>query len=75
MSDQVKERGFTEAERDEIISRIQALENTCHGIANTVDGIAAFCERLAATLDAIGGNPLFAAMLPPEMMAQAGDGS
>jgi hypothetical protein len=63
-----QERGFTEMERDEIITRLQAMENTCQGIANTVDGIAAFCERLAATLDAIGGNPLFAAMLPPEMI-------
>ena len=68
-----KERGFTEAERDEIISRLQALENTCQNIANTVDGVAAFCERLAMTLDALGSNPLFSAMLPAEMLP--GDGS
>lgn len=70
------ERGFTEAERNEIIARLQATENTVNAIANTVDGIAAFCERLAMTLDAIGSNPLFSAMLPPEVAAAipGGDG-
>lgn len=69
------ERGFTEQERNEIIARLQAVENTVTATANTVDGIAAFCEHLATTLDAIGSNPLFSAMLPPDVAAaMSGDG-
>ena len=68
------ERGFTEEERNEIIARLQAVENTVHNVESTLDGVAAFCERLAATLDAIGSNPLFAAMLPAEMMPEGATG-
>lgn len=84
--------GFTHAEREEIITRLQTVENIAAGISaqltdligelfpmsetteeepyghrvNMVQEVHTFAAKLAAMLDAMAGNPMFAAMLPPE---------
>jgi hypothetical protein len=85
-----KASGFTKEEREEIIFRLQAVENLCTSLSvalgdiqsalyttveqddgtveviDRVDGIYGFCQRLGVVLDALGSNPMFAAMLPPD---------
>src|SRR4051794_6601965 len=44
-------------------------EGNARGLpVNMLAEIHAFCMRLAATLDALGGNPMFAAMLPADSL-------
>lgn len=58
------ERGFTESERNEIIARLQAVENRLAGMDNMLTALCEFHERFAKVLDAVGGNPMLAAMMP-----------
>jgi len=86
--------GFTPQEREEIITRLQTVENIASGISaqladmigelfpmsepmedepyghrvNMVREVHEFAVKLAQMLDAMSANPMFAAMLPPDMM-------
>lgn len=54
---------------DEIIDRIDdrliTVERSLNVMAEQLEEIHGFCARLATTLDALSGNPMVAAMLPP----------
>lgn len=87
-----RERGFTDQERTEIITRLQVVENVASGVSaqlalitqelfpeaevgegeqprtvNMLKEVHFFCQRLGQVLDALGSNPMFAAMMPAEM--------
>jgi hypothetical protein len=58
---------FTTSERNEIIARLTAVENTVTYISGCVDRIEEFTDKLSTVLDALGGNPMLAAMMPPDV--------
>lgn len=60
---------FTPSERNEIIGRMQAMENRLEAMDATLAEVHAFNMRLAQVLDGLGGNPMFAAMMPPDVAA------
>jgi len=86
--------GFTREEREEIITRLQVMENVCSAVSaqlsdliaelfpqsapteaepyghrvNMVREVHEFATKLAAMLDAMAANPMFAAMLPADMV-------
>lgn len=60
---------FTVEERNEIIGRLQAVENRLAGMDGMLTEIHAFNARLAQVLDALGSSPMLAAMMPPDVAA------
>ena len=57
---------FTPAERDEIITRLASMENRLAAIGAQVEYVAQFAANMTRVLDAIGSNPMLAAMMPPD---------